>query len=227
MPIKVGINENVVISEAKKNEKGTLVIKVKEANEIDPMAALSSSGSTQFNKAEKDFMIYPPTVTGYSGETDTFEGVLKKIAEVKDPLDHILEQYLIRAGIKWDPFVGTEVTKENITTKLLSQTVLDKIYSNIVDQFVKMMSPFASDNGKKMRMLFIRQSKAKHFPSFRKRFLETYPFIEPMDVPATLSKLKFSDYETKNGLGSGDVVAPGATVTQEEKNQVDALFTDN
>lgn len=224
MPITVGVNENLVISAVEKNEKGTLVVTVKEANEVDPLAALNASGSTQFNKAEKDFMFYPPTVTGFSGETDTFEGILKKVAEVKDPLNHILEQYVSKTNIKWDIFAGTGITKENITTELTSQSVLDKIYSNIADQFIRMFSPFASDNGKKMRMLFIRQSKAKHFASFRKRFLETYPFIEPMEIPVTQSKLKFSNYEMNNGLASGNAVAAGPAATQEEKNEVEKLF---
>lgn len=227
MPIIVGVNENLVISAAEKNEKGTLVVTVKEANEIDPLTALNASGSTQFNKAEKDFMFYPPTVTGFNGEAGTLESVLKKIAEVKDPLNHILEQYTASSHIKWDIFTGIAITKDNMEAILTNQDVLDKVYSNIADQFIRMITPFISDTGKKMRLLCIRQSKAKHFPSLRKRFLETYPFIEPMEIPVTQSKLKFSKFEMDNGLASGGAVGGQQNISEEDKSQAEALFTSN
>lgn len=225
--IQVGINENLVITEVSKNDKNSLLIKVKEAGEIDPLAALNSAGSTQFNQATKDLLIYPPSVNNFQGEVDTMEGILKKIAETKDPLDHILQQYSPKSNIKWDIFTGTGITAENIGEKITNQTTLDKIYANIVDQFIKMMTPFAGENSKKVRILFIRQSKAKHFPTLRKRFLESYPFIEPMDVPKAQSKLKFSAFEVTNGLNTGEAVSGAQTVTQEEKNTVEALFTTN
>lgn len=225
MSIQVGINPNLVITEVKKNEKGTLIIKVKEAGEVDPMTALNSAGSTNFDKAQKDFMVYPPSVNTLDGNPDTWENILKKVAEVKDPLSHILQQYTTGANITWDIFKGTGIDSVNIITKITNQTTVDQIYANITDQFIKMITPFAKEDGKKMRFIFIRQSKAKHFPAFRKRFLETYPFIEPMDVP--VSKLRFSKYEMDNGLASGEAVGGAQVVTQEEKNQAETLFTTN
>lgn len=223
--IKVGINDNLVLSTVKKNEKGTLVVTLKEGSDINPLDALNASGSTQFEKAEKDFMVYSPSVTTFQDEPDTFENIMKKIAEVKDPLDHILRQYTTGNNIKWDLFKNTGITRENLNTEVLKQSTVDKIYSNIVDQFITMATPFTGDNGKKLRWLFIRQSKAKHYPSFRRRFLDTYPFVEPMDVPA--SKLKFSNFEVTNGLASGDAVTGAQTVTEEEKTAVNELFTTN
>lgn len=221
--LNVGIHDNLVVSEVSKNDKGTLIIKVKQAGEVDPLAALNAAGSTQFDAAEKDFMIYPPSVNAFAGGVDTYANVMKKIAEVKDPLDHILRQYTTNSNIKWDVFKNTGITKENIATEITNQETLDKIYANIVDQFIKMMTPFAGDTGKKLRWIFIRQSKAKHFPALRKRFLETYPFVEPMDVP--VSKLKYSAFEVTNGLATGEAVTGAQTVSQEEKNTVNELFT--
>lgn len=223
--ISVGVNDNVVIAQVFKNEKGTIITKVRKGEDVDPLAALNSSGSTSFTKPERDIMLYPPSVNTFDGAPDTYENVLKKIAEVKDPLDHILRQYTTDKNIKWDIFAGTGITGENITEKLTSQSVVDKIYSNIGDQFIKMMEPFTGDNGKKMRLLLIRQSKAKHFPTFRRRFLESYPFIEPMEVPA--SKLKFSKFEIDNGLNDGTPAGGGERVPEQEANQVNELFTAN
>ena len=223
--IKVGINENLVVSKVEKNDKGTLVLTVKEATQIDPLAALNSAGSTNFTQGEKDFIIYPPKTENFDGDTDTYQNILKKIAEIKDPLDLILRQYTTTANIKWDIFAGTAVNGQTITTELLKQSTLDKIYNNIAEQFIKMMTPFVGEEGKKMRWLFTRQSKTKHYPSLRRKFLETYPFIEPMDVPA--SKLKFSDYEVKNGLNNGEAAGGAETPSTEEKEHVNTLFTAN
>jgi hypothetical protein len=225
MSIRVGINENLVISEVGKNDKGTLSIKIQQAGEVDPLAALNASGSTNFSKAEKDFLVYPPQVEAYGGGVDTVENILKKIAEVKDPLNHILEQYTTSSNIKWDIFKGTGINTKTDLTKVTNEVTLTKIYNNITDQFIEMMTPFVSTDGKKMRMMFVRQSKAKHYPSFRKRFLESYPFIEPMEVP--VSKLRFSKYEIDNNLNSGDTVTGQQTVSEEEKNTVETLFTTN
>lgn len=227
MPISVGITDNIVISSVSKNDRGTLIIKLKEAGEIDPLTALNTAGSTQFNQAEKDMMIYPPSATTFSGETDTFENVLKKIAEVKDPLNHILQAYTTNANIKWDIFAGTGITKDNMQSKLIKQETVDAIYANIVNQFISMMSQFTGDNGKKQRVMLIRQSAAKHYPAFRKRFLESYPFIEPMDIPKESSKLKFSKFEIDNKLNSGEPVGGQQQVSEEEKNSVETLFTTN
>lgn len=223
--ISVGINENLVVVSTTKNDKGSLTIKVKQAGEVDPMSALSTSGSTNFKPAEKDFIIYPPSAKDFNQQVDTPENIMKKIAEVKDPLDHILQQYTTNSNIKWDPFAGTGINKSNLTTEIVKQEVVDKMYSNIVDQFISMMKPFVGENGKKLRWLLIRQSKAKHFPSLRRRFLETYPFVEPMDVP--ISKLKFSKFEVDNGLDKGDAVTGAQNITPEEKQSVNELFTAN
>ena len=72
-----------------------------------------------------------------------------KIAEVKDPLTHILLQYTTENNLKWDIFKGTGVTSpEDLKTKLTNQATLSKIYDNIVDQFIAFMKPFVGDNGK-------------------------------------------------------------------------------
>lgn len=209
--ITVGIHQDLVLNKATKNDQGTLVIGVKEAGTIDPLAALSATGTTKFEGETKDFLIYPPKTTNFDGQPDTYQNNLKKIGDIKDQLEHILKAYMSTQMIKWDPLVGTGVTNDNMAAKLTSETVLTQVYNNVVDQFLKMIKPFVSDSGKKMRMLFIRQSKAKHYPALRKKFLDSYPFIEPMDIPAASSKLKYSAYEIKENLHTGDAIAAPAT----------------
>jgi hypothetical protein len=222
--ISVGIYENLVIYKVTKNDQKTLVIGVKESGKIDPLAALNMTGGTKLEGESKDFLIYPPKPENFEGQPDTFENNLKKIGDIKDQLEHIVKQYITTNNIKWDVFAGTGVTSENMTTKMTSATVLTQVYENIVDQFIKMITPHVSDNGKKVRMIFVRSSAAKHYPALRKRYLETYPFIESMEVPKAQSKLKFSKYEIDKGFNSGEPVAGAAETSTQDAESASTLF---
>ncbi len=221
--ISVGIYENLVIHKIAKNDQGTLVIGVKEAGKIDPLLALNTTGG-KLESESKDFLIYPPKPENFEGQTDTYENNLKKIGDIKDQLEHILKQYITTNNIKWDVFAGTGVTSDNIADKMMSATVLTQVYENIVEQFIKMMKPHVSDNGKKMRMIFVRSSANKHYPALRKRFLDTYPFIESMEIPKAQSKLKFSKYEIDKGFNSGEPVAGAQEASAQEAQTASSFF---
>lgn len=221
--IKVGINENLVIKEVKKNDKGSVEITFQEGTIIDPIAALNGSGSTNFNQAEHKVIIFPVNPNDAEGNTDSYKNLMAKIAEIKDPLDHILQQYLTKTSIKWDIFAGTGLTAETIQEEIRREATLIKIYNNIVDQFLTMASQAEGLNTMKVRVLFIRQSKAKHYPRLRSRFLDRQPFIEPMSIPKEQSKLVFSKYELDNGLDKGDVVIAQAPSTSDAADAA-ALF---
>jgi len=223
--ISVGIHPDLVIAKTTKNDQGTLVVGVKEVAEVNPLDALNASGSVNFNKKEQDFLIYPPKQTNFDGASLDTEGLMKAIAEVKDPLHTILRQYTTDSNIKWDIFAGTDVTAANLAEELKKTSTWNKIYSNIVDQFITMMKPYVGETGKPMRMLFVRQSKAKHFPKLRTRFLDSNPFIEPMTVPAAASKLKYTKYELENGLDKADSVGGAQQVSKADAQQAEALFS--
>lgn len=219
--IKIGINNNLVIKEVKKNDKGSIEITFKEATEIDPLEAMNGTGSTNLNQAEHKVIIFPVNPNDGEGNLDSYKNLMTKIAEIKDPLDHILQQYVTKDTIKWDIFRGTGINALNIEEEIRKESTLTKIYSNIVDQFISMISSKIGEDSTKMRVLFIRQSKAKHYPRLRSRFLDRQPFIEPMSVPTT--KLAFSKYELDNGLDKGDAVVASAPSTQ-DASAADALF---
>lgn len=223
--IKVGVNDNVVITKTTKNDQGTLVISAKQIQDIDPLAALNnSSGSTSFDEREKDFLIYPPKNTDFNNVPLSPKQILDRIGELIDPLGHIAVQYMSKDKVKWNAFKGTNVSAEDGYAALQQDSTMSKIYENVVDQFIALMKPFVGETGKKMRMMFIRQSKAKHYPRLRTRFLSSYPFIEPMTIPASTSKLKFSKYEIDNKLNEGEVVEAQQTATREDAEVAESLF---
>ncbi len=221
--IKVGINEDLVIKEVKKNDKGSVEITFQEATVVDPMTALNSSGSTNLNQAEHKVIIFPVNPNDAEGNMDSYKNLMAKIAEIKDPLDHILQQYLTKTAIKWDIFANTGLTAETIQIEIRREATLVKIYTNIVDQFLVMASQ-ADLHGTPVRVLFIRQSKAKHYPRLRSRYLDRQPFIEPMSIPKDQSKLAFSKYELDNGLDKGDVVSGAQAPSTADAAAADAFF---
>lgn len=215
--LNVGIHENLVFSKNAKNDKGTLVLTFKKIMGDNPLELLSSGSSLEAQ--EQQFFIYPPKID----EKDDSKSMAAKIAEVRDPLTLIASQYMTSDKAKFSKmFEGTGVTAENYNAKLMDETTINKIYANIVDQFIDIMKGFVGDNGKRMRMIFVRQSKAKHYPKLRTRFVESQPFIEPMDVPTT--KLAFTKYELQNGLNSGAQVAAAPTVSKDEAKEAESHF---
>jgi hypothetical protein len=216
----VGIHENIVVEKVEKNDKGNLEISFKQIQDIDPMALLntSGSGSTSFEPKTEKITVWKPTLR----ETDDYKTVTDKIAEVKDPLQSILLQYLTFDKIKWDIFAGTGITAETYRTKVVDY--VETIYDNIVSQFAAQIKPFVGDNGNKNRILFVRQSPAKHYPKFRSRYLDTNPFIESMSIPSTASKLKYTKYEIEKSLNDGTPVGAPAAASTADAKKAEELF---
>lgn len=223
--LKVGIHDDLIVFATAKNEQGTLIVTVRKAKKVDPLAALNAAGQVSFAPEEQQFVFYSPKLTDFNNMPLSAEQVRDRIKEVKDPLDHILAVYLTVDNRKWDIYAGTGINLENMEQKLTDQGTVNKIYSNIVDQFINMMKPFVGEKGKKVRMLFVRKNKGSHFPRLRTRFLDNHPFIESMEVPASASKLKFdAKYEIPNGLHLPDVVTNQQPVDKKEAAAADALF---
>lgn len=220
--LTVGIHENVAVHENKKNSHGSLVIGFKQLMKQNPIDVLNSTDA--FGQDKTDILIFPPSVNTFKGEEDSFDNILKKVAEIKDPLTHIILQYVTKDKLSWDVFKDTSVDSDNIKEKLKDQDILNKVYSNIVDQYISMMEPHVGDNGKLFRVLFIRQSKTKHYPTIRKRFLDSNPFMEDMSIPKEQSKLGFTDYEKKQGLASGDPIGGSDKPSSGDTDAVSALL---
>lgn len=205
--LKVGIHEDLGINKVSKNDRGTLVLNVKSfanAGADALLAALNdSSDDSATDSNDQDFLFYPPQATDRNNNLDTPENNQKKIKQLKDQLTHILLSYMTKDKIRWAILVDTGIDDTNINDKFQDQGTLDKIYSNMADQFTAMITPFMGGEKKNLRRwLFVRQSKAKHYAALRKSFLNENPFIESMDIPKEASKLKYTEWEVKNEFNS-------------------------
>lgn len=217
--LKIGINENVLLSEVGRSEQGTITLKFEQSNG-EPQVDLENltDVSAMLNSSEDDtgvgsdgavtMMLFQPQAQTHDGKPLDVKGILGEISRVKDPLNHILTTYISRDKVKWDLMKGTafstnpNMPKEQALQVMQSEAFLKQVYNNIVDQFTATYNANPSIATTPVRVLFVRRSKAKNFMDLRRKFLNEQPFIELMAVPADQSKLAFTAWEKKNGFDS-------------------------
>jgi hypothetical protein len=252
--IKIGVTENVFISEQIKNDKGTLEITITEAgNEKKKLSLLEqakeSSDTSGVSSGTKLMMFMPSQA--YQNEAVAPENQVKNLMKFKNQLHHFLKRNVAETQISWNPFAGIVIKDDDdLLAKIQDEATYAKVYGNIVDQFIAQATKFKiNDPAKKSRFMAIRQSKEKSFIRLRDNFLDAQPFWESMDIPKDKSKLwvkagtkgattffepdadgyvpAFTDYEISKGFDNPIMSATKAdagTNTPEEAAQVEGVF---
>jgi hypothetical protein len=115
-----------------------------------------------------------------------------------------------------DPYRGLGLTRENMTTNLPHEETLQKVFKNMGEDFSALMKGILveeatkdADKRVRLRVLLVRQSAAKHYATFRKRFIKEQPVFE-IYIKGIPTKLKFSDYEIQKGLNDGTPIRQDA-----------------
>lgn len=219
MSLPIGINENVVLSKATKNDKGTLVIGFKEVKEIDVLAAMNSAGAS-LEAGEQDFLLFAPTIKNFDGSLTSGEKMFKeKVKDFKDYLEHILLQYYTQDKIKWNMFAGIDgINGANVYAKFEDEAVVKKATDNVVNDFIKMATPVLNNTAKKKRLKINRKANSRYVA------LPKYPpFLEDASIPKEQSKLKYSAYELANKLNE-PLTAEATTVSSAEAEEAKSLF---
>jgi hypothetical protein len=219
MGLPIGINENIVLSKATKNDKGTLVVGFKEVKEINVLEAMNSAGAS-LEASEQDFLLFAPTIKNFDGSLTSGEKMFKtKVKDYKDYLEHILLQYYTQDKIKWDMFAGIEgLNGSNVYAKFEDEAVITKVCNNLVNDFIKLATPVLNNTAKKKRLKVIRKANSRYvaLPKFA-------PFFEDMSIPKEQSKLKFSNYEIANKLNE-PLTAEATSVSSAEAEEARSLF---
>lgn len=217
--ITPGILENLRIINAIKNDKGTLVITIQQGDGSTGGLLASLGTLTTTSESNNDFFIWPLKADERkTTPTEIVADLIKKIEELRNHITHILEQYMPIKGLNINPIEGlSSINSDADFQRALEDTatrdlVLAKVYDNYVTGFIKYITPFMGPGSTQLRGKFTRASKDKHFPSFPK-FL---PFFEPMTVPASASKLKYTDYEL--GFRKGDTKGDRSTYTGHDQS---------
>lgn len=245
--ITPGIQENLRLISAEKNDKGTLVVTFQQGNEAPSLlASLSSMDSTA--ESDNGFFFWPFKADDRLTTPEAIaEDLIKRMQDFRKQLVHILEQYMAvkdpqgKDLVQFNPLDGLALASDTafidgLKDPAMRDLILAKVYDNFVTQFSKFITPLAGLNSPPMRMKLTRASKDKHFANIP-RFT---PFIEPMSVPKDQSKLKFTPYEL--GYRKGDpaghpsswsqadptpVAGEGGGVSSQETAVTNALFGSN
>lgn len=241
--IKVGINENVFLKSAAIDpEKGRLTIVWSEIADkpFDPFESLQDD-EVKEPASSLETNLFPPKLGDKAMEKSAEKRTDMARADLnstKGILQHIMKQYMTidqmpKLGAVM--FNGLPIDKDNFDKQIQKPEILEGAFRNMANQFIAAMKPFMGDQNLKMRLLLVRQSKEKHFATFRNKYLDENPFLESMDIPTGVSKVKFTKYETDFGLNDGtpiardaaDKPAPGNANTQAGSNGGQALTVDN
>lgn len=205
----VGISEDIILKGAELDNNNWLNITFKQLQEVEYNAfdALNADEVVDRPVTELTIKLFNPKVpkdTDNKGNSRSKEKIVELIVNdinrTKAILVHLLKGYLTKDQIKWDIYRATGLDKDNFNARIADNSLLDQIHKNMCSDFINMAKPFFNNEDHKFRLLLLRQSKDKHFPSFRDRYLDENPFWEDMSIPAAASKVKFSDYEKKEGL---------------------------
>lgn len=239
--IQVGINENVVLEkvEITDAEKGTLAFTFRglgdpEKEKLSAFEALAADGYTDTGDDQMTIRLFSPNVPFDKKNdgtpislADQQDAATDNIAAVKNILFQILTVYMTAADAKLDLYKGTGLDAVNFPTRILQEATLQKIMVNMATDFVAKITPFLDDDKYAVRLLLVRQSKTKHFATFRSKFVKDNPFIESMAIPKEASKLAFTKYESTNGLNDGSPVpqsAADATAEKAEELRAESVF---
>lgn len=230
--IGIGINENVYLAKAElsaNKESLSLAFKQKDEKELSLFEQLNADEHIE-SATGRSILIFSPLPAADGPdmtEAKRFDRAFSDVNSIKGQLIHIMKQYMVKDDAKLgDAYFGTGIDEANLTSKLVQKPILHIVFNNMVQGFLEKMKPFfgKTDPQYLMRLLLIRQSKEKHYPTLRKRFLEESPFLELMVIPKEESKVAFTPYEIREKLDSADEIpkesadpasaAPAKTATE-------------
>jgi hypothetical protein len=210
--IGVGINENVFLEKVALNEKNVIEITFQEAGKVKekPASMFASVAGDEIQEGQMGMSIrlFPPLPPQKEDMTDEKKRDLidADINKTKAIIRHLLLGYLTSAdlvGMWASSFDGLPIDESNYKEQFLKKEILEGIHRNMGRIFIEKITPFLNDQERKFRLLLVRQSREKHFATFRGRYIEDNPFFESMEIPADHSKVKFTPYELSEGLNSG------------------------
>ena len=207
--IQIGINPNVFIESVQLDDKNALEIKFNQGETKKKLSLFENIAQDEVventGMSVKLFAPLPPKKEDMTEEKKV-DLVLSDLNGTKGVLRHLLLGYYTKEDLNgmWaHVYDGLPITEENMAKQILVKEILEAIHKNMARVFIDKMKPFFNDGSKLFRLLLVRQSKDKHYATFRKRYIQENPFWESMEIPDNASKVKFTDYEKREGLDNG------------------------
>lgn len=231
MPIRVGINKDVIIRTASyETDKNWLVIQFEELGGQKFANAFERLGADEAVETlpTKDMYIFAPnepfteSKDGKKKRTlqQQSDAVTRDITTTKAILQHLMAGYMVEAERKMPGaevmYVGTGLDANNYQEKIIQKSIFTLVHKNMCMFFIEKMTPYFGREDMAFALLLIRQDAKTPYPSFRKNFIKENPFWESMEAFNTGTKLGFTAYEIKEGL---DNDLPVSRSDADEKNK--------
>jgi len=208
--LQVGINKKVFLDKAEINDKGSLVITFQtgEAVKATPVDDLLNNTAGVKPSSGTNIIVWP-VKTQDNGQDRQAKDIANDLRAVRDQLEHLLLGYVTSDRATLDPYAGIDKSDTAaFIASLSNQSRVDAIYKNLVNQFIAKVKELKDQLPvKSFRLLLVRRSANNHYGTFRKNFITDNPFWESEQIPDTSSRVKFTNYEIKKGLNSGEPVA--------------------
>lgn len=232
--IGVGINENVILDKAEIADKATGVLSfswrekgaVVEAAPISGFEALAADGYSETTGPVLTMRMFPPLApfeTKQDGTPvpllDQVKQATDSIAEKKNILFQILSVYMTSDKIKLDIYRGSGLDNNNFNALIIKKEMLQKVFTNLAEDFVALMTPYFGKDEHAVRLLLVCQSATKKYADFRSRFVKDNPFIENALIPIESSKLAFTKHEISKGLNDATPTAQAAADKEQIKEE--------
>lgn len=122
--------------------------------------------------------------------------IMKGLKGLMNQLGHILKAHGVEEN--WDGIEkGTKISKYNIQDYVGDPLVLQQINMNIFEKFLRKIRPLTEQTPQ--RVAFIKRSKNKDEPFFRKFYMDKTPFMAPMGSSSS-SMVDYTDFERNANL---------------------------
>jgi hypothetical protein len=210
--IKIGINENIFIRDAKYNaENNRLTITFEESGGTKYASVfdrLNADEAVETLPTRELILFCPMEPKAKIGEKDrTLEqrmnAITGDITSVKAILQHIMGGYMTKDEFKFDMYENIPTIDANsYPAEIIKVPIFTQVFKNMCTQFIEKMKPYLGDETKLFRLLLVRQDANNAFPTFRRKYIKENPFYESMEIPKESSKVMFTPYELKEGLDS-------------------------
>jgi len=225
--IQIGVNENVFLEKAVLDSKNALEITFAEIGTGEARTAASPFADIAGDEFVEDapdmsVKLFQPLITKLDVTAEKrIDMINADIKKTKGVLRHIMMEYMTSEELKgiWaDAFMGLAIDANNYDQQIQVVSVLEGLHKNLARIFLGAMAPYVGNRELKKRLLLVRQSKDKHYATFRNKYLDESPFLESMNVPKEASKLwtpvdpkdpskgyvpKWTRYEIDNDLTHG------------------------
>lgn len=224
--LQIGTNENIFLEKVVLDDKNALELTFQETTvKAKPKSNFANIAGDEVVEGNTGMSIrlfspLPPKKEDMTEEKKV-DLVVGDINKTKGILIHILLGYKTSADLKgiWNAcYDGLPITEDNHDQQILVKEILEGVHKNIARIFLQHIKPFLNNKELAFRLLLVRQSKEKHYATFRGRFISDNPFWESMSIPKEASKLwvpmdpkdltkgyrpNFTKYELDNGLDTG------------------------